>query len=201
MVLDNPSNTPVGSFAVGNTGGWSSWETVPANITETTGTHTVYLEFVSGATRQPAVRQPALLQLPRELAVSVFGSPPAAFVRGRRDFVNSHARSRATSGPRGRKHRFVVSAPLPHCTTAVAELPTIRNNPGRCAGRRRRAPPFQRHPARGRMDGVGEHGLRPQSRVALAAPVATSGQRAPAHSDNGQPRLRLEILRAGGGMA
>jgi DNA-binding SARP family transcriptional activator/tetratricopeptide (TPR) repeat protein len=108
--------------------------------------------------------------------------------------VNSHARSRATSGPRGRKHRFVVTAPLPHCTTAVAELPTIRNNPGRCAGRRRRAPPFQRHPARGRMDGVGEHGLRPQSRVALAAPVATSGQRAPAHSDNGQPRLRLEIL-------
>lgn len=53
VVLDNPSNTPVGSFAVGNTGGWSSWETIPANIAETTGTHTVYLEFDSGATGSP----------------------------------------------------------------------------------------------------------------------------------------------------
>jgi hypothetical protein len=53
VVLDNPSNTPVGSFAVANTGGWSSWETVPANISEVTGTHTVYLEFVSGATGDP----------------------------------------------------------------------------------------------------------------------------------------------------
>ena len=26
VVLDNPSNAPVGSFAVGNTGGWSSLE-------------------------------------------------------------------------------------------------------------------------------------------------------------------------------
>ena len=48
VVLDNPSNAPVGSFAVGNTGGWSSWRTVPANITKVTGTHTVYLEFSSG---------------------------------------------------------------------------------------------------------------------------------------------------------
>jgi hypothetical protein len=47
--LDNPSNSPVGSFAVGNTGGWSSWTTIPANITRTTGTHTVYLVFSSGA--------------------------------------------------------------------------------------------------------------------------------------------------------
>jgi len=53
VVLDNPSNTPVGSFAVANTGGWSSWETVPANITKVTGTHNVYLEFVSGATGNP----------------------------------------------------------------------------------------------------------------------------------------------------
>jgi hypothetical protein len=53
VVLDNPSNTPVGSFAVGNTGGWSTWKTIPANITETTGTHTVYLEFVSGAGGSP----------------------------------------------------------------------------------------------------------------------------------------------------
>ena len=53
VVLDNPSNTPVGSFAVGNTGGWSSWETIPANISTVTGTHNVYLEFVSGAGGDP----------------------------------------------------------------------------------------------------------------------------------------------------
>jgi hypothetical protein len=53
VVLDNPSNAPVGSFAVGNTGGWSTWETIPANITEVTGTHNVYLEFVSGAGGNP----------------------------------------------------------------------------------------------------------------------------------------------------
>ena len=53
VVLDNPSNAPVGSFAVGNTGGWSSWRTVPANISKVTGTHTVYLEFSSGASGSP----------------------------------------------------------------------------------------------------------------------------------------------------
>jgi hypothetical protein len=54
VVLDNPSNTPVGSFSVANTGGWTTWKTVPANITNTTGTHNVYLEFVSGAGGNPA---------------------------------------------------------------------------------------------------------------------------------------------------
>ena len=53
VVLDSPSNPPVGSFAVGNTGGWSSWETIPANISKVTGTHNVYLEFVSGAGGNP----------------------------------------------------------------------------------------------------------------------------------------------------
>src|SRR6202034_1594707 len=53
VVLDNPSNAPVGSFAVGNTGGWSSWKTVPANITKVTGTHNVYLKFVSNAPGNP----------------------------------------------------------------------------------------------------------------------------------------------------
>jgi hypothetical protein len=43
----------VGSFAVANTGGWTSWRTIPANITKVTGTHTVYLEFVSGAGGSP----------------------------------------------------------------------------------------------------------------------------------------------------
>ena len=53
VVLDNPSNAPVGSFAVANTGGWTSWRTIPANITKVTGTHTVYLEFSSGASGDP----------------------------------------------------------------------------------------------------------------------------------------------------
>jgi hypothetical protein len=53
VVLDSPTNTPVGSFAVGNTGGWTTWKTVPANISTVTGTHNVYLEFVSGATGNP----------------------------------------------------------------------------------------------------------------------------------------------------
>ena len=49
--LDSPTATPIGSFAIANTGGWQSWETVPANISATTGVHTVYLTFDSG---QPA---------------------------------------------------------------------------------------------------------------------------------------------------
>ena len=53
VVLDNPANAPVGSFAVGNTGGWSTWKTVPANISAVTGTHDVYLEFSSGASGNP----------------------------------------------------------------------------------------------------------------------------------------------------
>jgi hypothetical protein len=53
VVLDNPNNSPIGSFAVANTGGWSSWTTVPANISTVTGTHNVYLKFVSGAGGNP----------------------------------------------------------------------------------------------------------------------------------------------------
>ncbi|MEU9268988.1 glycoside hydrolase family 16 protein [Streptomyces sp. NPDC048251] len=49
--LDSRTATPVGSFAVANTGGWQSWRTVPANISSVTGTHDVYLTFTSG---QPA---------------------------------------------------------------------------------------------------------------------------------------------------
>lgn len=49
--LDSRSNAPIGSFAVGNTGGWQTWQTIPANISSVTGTHTVYLTFTSG---QPA---------------------------------------------------------------------------------------------------------------------------------------------------
>jgi hypothetical protein len=51
VVLDDLSSAPIGSFAIANTGGWQSWETVPANISATTGVHTVYIVFSSG---QPA---------------------------------------------------------------------------------------------------------------------------------------------------
>jgi beta-glucanase (GH16 family) len=49
--LDSRTSAPIGSFAIGNTGGWQNWRTVPANISAVTGTHTVYLTFTSG---QPA---------------------------------------------------------------------------------------------------------------------------------------------------
>jgi hypothetical protein len=48
--LSKPLST-IGSFAVGNTGGWQAWRTVPANISSVTGTHAVHLTFTSG---QPA---------------------------------------------------------------------------------------------------------------------------------------------------
>jgi hypothetical protein len=51
VALDSPTATPVGSFAIANTGGWQNWETVPANISRITGMHNVYLTFASG---QPA---------------------------------------------------------------------------------------------------------------------------------------------------
>jgi hypothetical protein len=49
--LDSPTAAPIGSFAIGNTGGWESWRNVPANISAVTGVHDVYLTFTSG---QPA---------------------------------------------------------------------------------------------------------------------------------------------------
>jgi hypothetical protein len=49
--LDSATAPPIGSFAVGNTGGWQSWRTVPGNVSAVTGRHTVYLTFTSG---QPA---------------------------------------------------------------------------------------------------------------------------------------------------
>nr|WP_228122903.1 carbohydrate-binding protein [Saccharothrix syringae] len=46
--LGGPTATPVGSFAIANTGGWQSWRTVPANMGGVTGTQDVYLTFTSG---------------------------------------------------------------------------------------------------------------------------------------------------------
>ena len=48
--LDTASGTLIGSFAVGNTGGWQSWTTIPANVTAS-GLHTLFVVFKSG---QPA---------------------------------------------------------------------------------------------------------------------------------------------------
>jgi hypothetical protein len=49
--IDSPTAPPIGSFAIANTGGWTSWREVPGNVAAVTGTHTVYLTFTSG---QPA---------------------------------------------------------------------------------------------------------------------------------------------------
>jgi hypothetical protein len=49
--LDSQSSAPIGSFALGSTGGWQNWQSRPGNVSNVTGTHTVYLTFSSG---QPA---------------------------------------------------------------------------------------------------------------------------------------------------
>jgi hypothetical protein len=49
--LGSRTAAPVGTFAVGNTGGWDAWRTVPANISNISGVHDVYVTFTSG---QPA---------------------------------------------------------------------------------------------------------------------------------------------------
>ncbi|MGW0431232.1 carbohydrate-binding protein [Micromonospora sp. NPDC003197] len=46
--LDSPTSSPIGSFAVANTGGWQNWVSVPGNVSAVTGTRTVYLTFTSG---------------------------------------------------------------------------------------------------------------------------------------------------------
>jgi hypothetical protein len=46
--LDSLDAAPIGTFAIANTGGWQSWQTVPANITRVTGVHNVYVTFTSG---------------------------------------------------------------------------------------------------------------------------------------------------------
>jgi beta-glucanase (GH16 family) len=46
--LDSLSNPAIGSVSIGNTGGWQSWRSVAGTMSSVTGTHTVYLKFVSG---------------------------------------------------------------------------------------------------------------------------------------------------------
>jgi beta-glucanase (GH16 family) len=49
--LDSPTGQLLGNFALANTGGWQSWQTIPGGAGGVTGTRTVYLKFASG---QPA---------------------------------------------------------------------------------------------------------------------------------------------------
>ena len=96
VALDSPNATPVGSFAVANTGGWQSWTTIPANISSVTGTHTVYLTFASG--------QPADFV---NVHWFTFGSPTQA-VAGRPRRVWRALRRLWTSMRRGSKSRAAV---------------------------------------------------------------------------------------------
>ncbi|GAA4941061.1 hypothetical protein GCM10023238_03480 [Streptomyces heliomycini] len=45
---DSRSDAPIGGFAVGDTGGRQSWQTIPANISGVTGAHDVCPTFTSG---------------------------------------------------------------------------------------------------------------------------------------------------------
>jgi hypothetical protein len=53
-MIDSPTSGAVATFAVANTGSWSTWKTVPANMSKVTGTHNVYLVFYSAASGSPA---------------------------------------------------------------------------------------------------------------------------------------------------
>ena len=46
--IDSPTAVPVAKFAIANTGGLQSWETIPANLTPVSGVLTLYLTFASG---------------------------------------------------------------------------------------------------------------------------------------------------------
>ncbi len=52
--LGSATATPIGSFAVGSTGGWSSYRDIPANVAATTGRHRVFLT-VTSAGDEPAL--------------------------------------------------------------------------------------------------------------------------------------------------
>ena len=61
--VDSRSNAPIGSFALGNTGGWQSWRSIPGNAANVSGRHTVFLTFTSG---QPGrLRQRELVPIPQ----------------------------------------------------------------------------------------------------------------------------------------
>ncbi len=64
--LGSATSAPIGSFAVGGTGGWDSYRDIPANVAATTGRHRVFLTF-SSAGDAPALN----------LDKFVFGVTPA----------------------------------------------------------------------------------------------------------------------------
>jgi len=43
--VDTPSNQPVGTLRVTDTGGWQNWQTVTAPVTPVTGLHTIFVTF------------------------------------------------------------------------------------------------------------------------------------------------------------
>jgi hypothetical protein len=50
--LDSLTNAPVGTVAVGPTGGWQTWVTKTGAISATTGVHTLYLRFADTASTE-----------------------------------------------------------------------------------------------------------------------------------------------------
>jgi beta-glucanase (GH16 family) len=46
--IDSRGNAPIGSFALGSTGGWQTWQSIPGNVSNVSGRHTVFLTFTSG---------------------------------------------------------------------------------------------------------------------------------------------------------
>jgi hypothetical protein len=45
--IDSPSNPPIGSLPIHNTGGWDEWRTQATDVTGVTGVHTVFVTFAS----------------------------------------------------------------------------------------------------------------------------------------------------------
>jgi len=69
--LDSLSNPAIGRVSIANTGGWQSWRSVAGSMSTVTGTHTVYLKFVSGQPADFVKRQLVHVQLaPRPSAVT-----------------------------------------------------------------------------------------------------------------------------------
>jgi hypothetical protein len=77
VVLDNPLNPAVGDFTIGDTGGWTSWRPISANITQVTGTHTVYLEFFSSAIGDPPYVSLHYFSFPASLVAGAGRAAPA----------------------------------------------------------------------------------------------------------------------------
>src|SRR6202050_2482273 len=49
VCLDSPTGTVIGTCTVPGTGGWQKWTTVNCDLTDTTGTHNLYLVYTGGS--------------------------------------------------------------------------------------------------------------------------------------------------------